>query len=135
MNVKSQSRKNKYILYIDTSDPEAVIKIYRGLEMVAEKRWQAGRELSKTLSQKYSHILKNLRIDQKDIGGICVFVGPGSFTGLRIGISFVNGLAFGLGIPIYETKTCGKIDLTTPKQIAVPHYGTPPKITKPKENG
>lgn len=133
-------KAGKYILYVDTSDTEAVIALYRDSKKIAEERWQPGRELSKTLSQKHSDILAcpelgrraKVGMSSKDLDGICVFIGPGSFTGLRIGISFANGLAFGLGIPIYETKVRGKINLKNPKQIAIPHYGSSPKITKLK---
>lgn len=137
-------KENKYILYLDTSDKEAVMVVYslsslRGgkddvaISKVAEKKWLGYRELSATLTHEYSDILKNVGISQKELAGICVFAGPGSFTGLRIGISFANALAFGLGIPIYATKEKDRLDLTNPSEIVVPEYGAEPNITKPKE--
>lgn len=151
MSEKSQSQKpshqspvTKYYLYLDTSEPEATIAVYecsslRGSEadvaisLIKEEKWQAHRELANTLLKKYSDILKNMRIDQKDLAGICVFKGPGSFTGLRIGISFANGLAYGLKIPIYGTSKQGELDLSKPEKIIVPEYGSEPKITKSKK--
>lgn len=147
MQPKSQepianSSTKSLILYLDTSKPEAVLSLYswqgetlpeEGLSLVRREAWLAHRELSATLTQKYSYILKNVGMSSRDLLGVCVFVGPGSFTGLRIGISFANALAFGLGVPIYETKKKGEINLKNPKGIAVPFYGAPPRITKPKK--
>lgn len=121
------------ILYLDTSEVTAQIAVFKGEEKVVEESWEAGRELSKTLSQKYGNILKKAGIKGKDLTGLCVFVGPGSFTGLRIGISFVNGLAFSESIPVFETKEKEKLDLREAKKIALPFYGAEPRITKPKK--
>ena len=123
-------------LYLDTSEPEAVLAIYnsskKGHSLFIKESWMAHRELSATLSEKYRQLLKEASIEASNLGGIAVFVGPGSFTGLRIGISFANGLAYGLGITIYETKEKEKFTLDTPKKVAVPFYGAEPNITKPK---
>lgn len=127
------SEKNNYILYLDTSEPEAVIAIYDGDKPLLEEKWQAHRELSATLSGKYEEVLKKTKLKQEELGGIIVFQGPGSFTGLRIGISFANALAYGLSVPIYGTKEKGKSELTNPGEIVVPEYGAPPKITKAKK--
>lgn len=134
MNAKSTSPNN--ILYLDTSTEEAEIAVVdTGEEFLTfhERRWQAGRELSKTLSKNVDSLLANYKIGYEDLCGVVVFVGPGSFTGLRIGISFANGLAFALGIPIYETKSKESFALDKPKEVALPFYGSEPKITQPKQ--
>lgn len=126
----------KFLLYLDTSEPEAVLGV---ADLESEHpafkllKWQAHRELSATLSQKYSDILANMRMKQEQLAGIVVFVGPGSFTGLRIGISFANALAYGLGIPVYETRERESFDLSRPKKVAIPFYGGEPNITKSKK--
>jgi tRNA threonylcarbamoyladenosine biosynthesis protein TsaB len=127
---------NNYILFLDTSNPEARIALYLNDDknLLHEIKWLAGRELSATLLDKYQEFLKSAKLESEDLTAICVFVGPGSFTGLRIGISFINGLAFSLKIPVYETKIRNEIKLENPKKIAVPFYGSEPNITKPKDN-
>ena len=122
------------ILYLDTSELTAHLAVYVDEIKKSEERWEAGRELSATLSKKFNGILKNSNLKTSDLTSICVFVGPGSFTGLRIGLSFANGLAYALSIPIYETKVKDLIDLSEPREIAVPFYGAEPKITKSKKS-
>lgn len=130
---KGAKETKKYYLYLDTSEPEATIAVYDGEDLIKEEKWQGHRELADTLSGKYMKIIKSAGIQQKDLAGICVFKGPGSFTGLRIGISFSNGLAYGLKIPIYGTSKKCQIDLSKPEKIIVPEYGAEAKITKPKK--
>lgn len=140
----ASSNTKSLILYLDTSDKEAILAIYEqpslregeadvAILLVKEIKWLAHRELSATLSKQYSDILKNVGISQDELTGICVFQGPGSFTGLRIGISFANALAYGLEIPIYATKEKNKLDLLKSVEVVIPEYGAEPTITKPKK--
>lgn len=154
----------RLFLYLDTSEPAATVSVYlcqgptlakcESRTLLGEERWLAHRELSATLSSKYEALLKvlskklypaepfNHLTIQQSLSGIVVFVGPGSFTGLRIGISFANGLAYALGIPVYETKTKGTFIIpksqsakggpASGRKIALPFYGAEPNITKPK---
>jgi len=56
------------------------------------------------LAQETSGLLKKIDADAKDISKIALIIGPGSFTGLRIGLSFAKGLAFGSGAKIIPLK-------------------------------
>jgi tRNA threonylcarbamoyladenosine biosynthesis protein TsaB len=133
----TNQKPTTYILYLDTSELTTNIAIFDVHQIsrprnIVQLEWEAGRELSNTLSGKYEEALKKSGITAADLAGICVFVGPGSFTGLRICLSFANGLAFALGIPVYETTEKGVLNLSEPKDTALPFYGAEPKITKPK---
>lgn len=133
---KSEKLRSNNLIYLDTSAPKAVIglvDIDQEFPTFRFRNWEAGRELSATLATRIEEMLAENKIDFGDITGIVVFVGPGSFTGLRIGISFANGLAYSLGIPIFETKEKENFDLQNPKKIALPFYGSEPIITKAKK--
>ena len=83
-------------LYIDTSDRE---KIVVGL---GEKKYEeiAHDGTSQKLLPLISEGLKKQKIDFKDITQIEVETGPGSFTGLRIGVSVANALGWALGVKV-----------------------------------
>ena len=72
------------------------------------------------------------------IKGLAVFTGPGSFTGLRIGITTMNTIAYALDIPIVGTTGddwladgLARLRAGENDRIVTPHYGKPPNITKP----
>ena len=75
-----------------------------------------------------------------DLEGLLVFRGPGSFTGLRIGITVMNTIAYGQNIPIVGTNGDDWLDdgvsyLQNEEnhQVVLPEYGAEARITKPKK--
>lgn len=102
--------------------------------------WHAGRELSVHLLTKLEEIIQQNSTNLSDIEGLVVYKGPGSFTGLRIGIAVANSLAYGLQKPVVGSSGENWIDrgikeiknmhLYTPVQ---PLYGADPHITRPKK--
>ena len=127
------------ILTLRTDKPEAELGIYDDLQQLTYFTWEAHRQLAETLHQKIREILDTKGSSLNDIGGIVVFEGPGSFTGLRIGISVANALAHSLQIPVVassdnwiesgiERLLSGESD-----KIALPKYGAPVHITKQRK--
>ena len=88
------------ILTLRTDKPEAEIALYDSEKVIAQETWQAHRKLAETIHTKIEELLQDQQKDWKDLGGIVVYEGPGSFTGLRIGISTANAIAYSLKIPI-----------------------------------
>lgn len=128
------------ILTIRTDKPEAEIGLYNDGEQLAYEKWPAHRELSITIHQKIQELLKSQNKKWQSIEGVICFKGPGSFTGLRIGLSVANTLAFSLGIPIVSqqkndwiNKGVKQLQKGDNEKVALPKYGAPVRITKPRK--
>jgi tRNA threonylcarbamoyladenosine biosynthesis protein TsaB len=127
------------ILTIRTDKPEAEIGLFKDDEQKAYVAWQAHRLLAETIHTKLKDMLTDQKTNLQDIQSIVVFQGPGSFTGLRIGISVANALADSLEIPIvgatgddWQKTGRQKIQKGQNDRIIIPEYGSPPHVTQPK---
>ncbi|MCC7366887.1 MAG: tRNA (adenosine(37)-N6)-threonylcarbamoyltransferase complex dimerization subunit type 1 TsaB [Chloroflexi bacterium] len=88
------------LLAIDTSTTRAGIALYDG-DVLAEVVWQAGRDHGRHLMPLVEQTLLRVGRRAADLTGVVAARGPGSFTGLRVGLSVARGLQLGLGIPLY----------------------------------
>jgi tRNA threonylcarbamoyladenosine biosynthesis protein TsaB len=101
--------------------------------------WESGRELADQLLTKITELLNQHGYAWSDLKGLIVFTGPGSFTGLRIGATVANTIAFTKNIPIVGTNgddwfNQGQQRLKANQNDVqvIPEYGREPNITKPK---
>ena len=132
------------ILVMDTAAPEAFIGLWKE-GWKAKTSWEAGRNLSSQILEKLDDIYKEAGINLVETEKIIVNSGPGSYTGLRIGLSATNALAYSRNIPtvgIQAPENCedllnkGLIELKNLKTFngsALPEYGSEPNITEPKK--
>lgn len=128
------------IITIRTDKPEAEIGLFNDQEQLAYFTWQAHRELAETLHQKIDDLLTDNQKKLKDIQGVVVFKGPGSFTGLRIGITVANALAYSLNVPIVSNEDPDWLQTGIKRllddeseAVAQPEYGALPHITPQKK--
>lgn len=128
------------ILTIKTDQPIAEIGLYKDKKRLAYETWEAHRQLSATIHTKIRELLESKNKDWSDIEGIVCFIGPGSFTGLRIGTTVANTLATSLKVPIAGTNGEGWIEsgIRMLKQganleMVIPFYGREPHITAPRK--
>jgi tRNA threonylcarbamoyladenosine biosynthesis protein TsaB len=128
------------ILTIRTDKPEAEIGLYDDQSQLAYETWQAHRELAETLHGKVEALLKSKGKSWKDLQGIVCFQGPGSFTGLRIGLTVGNALAYSYDIPIVATQDPGWLETGIKRLLdgendtrAMPFYGADAHITLQKK--
>jgi tRNA threonylcarbamoyladenosine biosynthesis protein TsaB len=127
------------ILTIRTDKPEAELGLYQDRQQLAHMSWQAHRQLAETIHLKIKSLLDGEKYKPNKIEAIAVFKGPGSFTGLRIGLSVANALADSLNVPIVSeggeswiTDAVSRLRKGGNEQIALPEYGAPPHITQQK---
>lgn len=71
----------------------------------AEVTWRAGRNHTAELYPGIEEVLRRGKATREDLTGIIVAVGPGSFTGIRIGMATAKGLAIGLRVPLVGVGT------------------------------
>lgn len=128
-----------YILTMRTDNPEAEIGLYNDGEQLAYETWQAHRELAETINKKIIDVLMRADIRLHQLQGIVAFKGPGSFTGLRIGLTVGNALAYSLKIPVVSAmgdewihQGVERLLENQDETIAMPEYGAAPHITAPK---
>ncbi|HLH71354.1 MAG TPA: tRNA (adenosine(37)-N6)-threonylcarbamoyltransferase complex dimerization subunit type 1 TsaB [Candidatus Dormibacteraeota bacterium] len=81
------------VLVIDTSSSRSALALVRGDRPPAEDVSEGGRE--RDLPGRVAKLVGTARLS-----AVCVSLGPGSFTGLRVGVSFGVGLALALGVPL-----------------------------------
>lgn len=129
------------ILTIRTDKPESEVGLYRDESQVDYVSWEAHRMLAETLNSKIEYILTQNSILLNSIEGIICYKGPGSFTGLRIGMSVANALAYALDIPIigieneqdWISRGFTLLNSSGNDKIILPEYGAPVHITQPKK--
>lgn len=92
------------ILHIDTKDQKVVrVSLKKDKEVVKSLSDENGYG-SQVLLPLIEEILKKNKLDYKDLEAIEVEAGPGSFTGLRVGVSVANALGYSLQIPVNGKK-------------------------------
>ena len=135
--------KKEYVLASDTTESDPGIGLI-GPNILKIKTWVSIRNQSQELLPNIDKLLKKNKIKSEQLKWVSVNLGPGSFTGLRVGISIANTFGYGLNIPtigqanilgdiknrlkvLLELKTASKFF----KQV-LPEYGRDLRITKPK---
>lgn len=87
-------------LAIDTATETLSIALGGGGEVIGETEIAAGRSHLELLLPAVDRLLASHRVSLSDLEAICVGIGPGTFSGLRVGVATARGIAQGLGLPI-----------------------------------
>lgn len=127
------------ILLLDTSTPVCKLTLIEN-EWRYDDQWQADRNLAKGLLTYLQEQLQKKSKALDDISAIGAFRGPGSFTGLRIGLTVLNTIADAQQVPIvgatgdaWQAEATVKIQHGQDDRLVMPLYGSEANITKPRK--
>ena len=73
--------------------------------MLGEASWTSTNRHTAALAPAVQNMMSSLGVEEKKLKAIAIALGPGSFTSLRVGLSFVKGMSLGLGIPVIGVPT------------------------------
>lgn len=93
------------ILALESSATAASVALCEGDRLLGQSFLHTGLTHSQTLLPLVERLLSDARLKLSDLDLLAVSVGPGSFTGLRIGVSTIKGLAFASGLPCAPCST------------------------------
>ncbi len=124
------------VLAIDTATDYAGLALYDGQRLWAEEIWFAARNHSVELGPRLKRMLAVAKISVSQLGGIAVSIGPGSYTGVRVGVALAKGLAMPhqlatVGVPTldivayphrYQTLPVVAVAQAGRKRLLVAHY-------------
>ncbi len=89
------------ILVLDTATRTPVVALATpDGTLVAERRWTSHHRHGEELLQRIDELLAEAGIQRGGLSGVVVGTGPGSFTGLRIGLATAKTIAYSLGLPL-----------------------------------
>ena len=128
------------IITIRTDKPESEIGLYDDRTQLGYETWAAHRQLAETIHLKLEALLRVHGKDWQDIGGLVCFQGPGSFTGLRIGLTVANALSYSYHVPVVAMQDPNWLEIGITRllagesdHLALPFYGADAHITPPKK--
>ncbi len=127
-------------LFLDTSTGACKIYLYDNNNLIVQKTWQADRQLAKGLLGQLEQFLQENESSFTALKGLGVFRGPGSFTGLRIGVTILNTMADALDVPIvggmgdeWREDVLRNLRNNQNDHIVLPEYGSLPHITQARK--
>lgn len=93
------------LLALDTSTRAVGLSLFNGAQVINETTWLSHDHHTVELAPAVNEALLKSNLSIKEVGAITVAIGPGSFTGLRIGLALAKGLAIVRHIPIIGVPT------------------------------
>lgn len=93
------------LLAIDTATQVMSLALHDGFNLRAEQTWYTSNNHTAELAPAIRALLGRSNLSMRDLTALAVSVGPGSYTGLRIGVSLAKGMASALRLPLVGVST------------------------------
>jgi len=106
------------LLIIETSGRAGLVALARGDAVVARSRLDEVRRHARDLAPAVSELLRGQGWKARDLQGVIVSLGPGSYTGLRVGIISAKVLCYAVGCPLLGVETFAAIAAQAPAAVA-----------------
>ncbi len=95
------------LLALDTATRSISLALHDGQSVLAEHTWRTADHHTVELAPTAALLLRRAGVEPRQLSGLAVALGPGSYTGLRIGLGFAKGLALAhntplVGVPTFE---------------------------------
>jgi tRNA threonylcarbamoyladenosine biosynthesis protein TsaB len=104
------------LLAVDTSTPQIGLALYDGAQVLAESLWTSKARHTVELAPAVAEMLTHTGVKIEEVKALAVAIGPGSFTSLRVGLSFIKGLALARSLPTIGINT---LDVVAASQPAI----------------
>ncbi len=118
--MKVRERYRLRILGIDTSSKILSIALGDGPDIITEESYELGRQHSSLMIPKIKEMLDRSNLTIRDIDAFVVGLGPGSFTGMRVGVSAVKGLSLGADKPCTGIASMDAMALEAASRVTDP---------------
>ena len=125
---QGQGQDSALILAIDSASDQASISLSDREKVIAEEQWSCKRRHTVELAARIEKMLKSHACSASDLSGVAVAIGPGSYTGLRIGLSVAKGICLAQEIPIFGI---GTLDGLAKALLSAGGMGTPTGLGDP----
>ena len=114
------------LLAVETAYDVCGAALLDGTDVAHIREQHAPRRHNEMLAPQVAELLAEAQVASTELEAIAVSVGPGSFTGLRVGMSYVKGLAFGAELPVIPVPTLPSLvegEKIQPRWIATLSHG------------
>lgn len=104
------------LLAIDTATNYLNLALHDGTTLLAEQSWHVGKQHNALLAESVQHMLHVCDVTSQEITVLAVATGPGSYSGLRIGVALAKGLAAARSLPLVGVSTLDTLAVGQPFQ-------------------
>jgi tRNA threonylcarbamoyladenosine biosynthesis protein TsaB len=108
------------ILALDTSALAGSVALLEGPILLAERLLDPARRSAQTLAPAIAELIRQQGVQPRQVGLVATTIGPGSFTGLRVGVTTAKTWAYATGGAVIGLSTLAVIAHQTPPELRLP---------------